>query len=326
MSTQQWEIVLGDVREEIKRIPDESVDCCVTSPPYWRMRDYGHADQIGLEPSVAEFVDAIASVMDEVRRVLKPEGTAWMNLGDAYIRRGGGRTTGDMGRRYVGTPGRSSPGLKPGDLAGTPWRVAFECQDRGWWLRSDIVWRKPNALPDGARSRPATAHEYLFLLTKSASSHYYYDDTAVLEPFAPKTATTWGSTRHAQPDDGSGQVRAHGVSRDIPDRLPATDDRGQPLQGSRLRSVWTIAPNAKRGICHFAMMPIELARRCVLIGCPDGGLVLDPFCGAATTAIAALRNGRRFLGIELVPNLRDAAVQRLEREAPLLYREAAAAQ
>lgn len=148
-----WTIHEGKAIDVLRTMPADSVDCVVTSPPYWRMRDYGHPDQLGLE-GLDEYIDRLAGIFDEVRRVLAPRGTCWVNLGDGYARRGGGRAKGsDMGRRYLGTPGRDAEGLKPGDLAGVPWRFAFEAQRRGWWLRSEVIWHKPNPIPESCKSR-----------------------------------------------------------------------------------------------------------------------------------------------------------------------------
>lgn len=287
----------GDAVEVLRTLEPCSVDACVTSPPYWRMRDYGHERQIGLEPDVADYVEKLAEVFDEVARVLVPTGTAWVNLGDAYARRGGGRNTEtNCGRRYIGTPGRRSPGLKPGDLAGVPWRFAFALQDRGWYLRSEVIWHKPNPAPDSCTTRPAIAHEHLFMFSRVASPGYYYDGDAIR------------LLEHREPH----RVRAR---RKRAIRLGAN---GLPL-GPNRGSVWTIAVASNRDkVQHFAMGPEELARLCVLASCPPGGVVLDPFVGAGTTALAARKAGRSFLGIELVHATAELARDRLHADAPLL--------
>lgn len=312
------QVLVGDALDRLRGLPDESVDCVVTSPPYWRMRDYGHADQLGLEDTPALFVDALATVFDEVLRVLKPTGTCWINIGDAYQNRGGGKGTGvDVGRRYLNNPGRRAPDCKPGDLIGTPWMLAFELRRRGWYLRGEQIWAKTNPMPEGVRSRPARSHETVFLVTKSPSDAYYYDGDAVRTPLAPKTLTTIGATRRSVGDDPSFPVRSHRFSRT---RRHSVDKQGRPV-GARLRSVWALASNANRErIEHFAMMPPRIAEIAVAAGCPDDGLVLDPFTGAGTTGIVARRLGRRFIGIELVEKYARIAERRIADDAPLLNR------
>lgn len=285
----------GEALAVLRTMADDSVDACVTSPPYWRMRDYGHAEQLGLEADVEAFVARLADIFDEVRRVLKPTGTAWVNLGDAYARRGGGRNfESGCGRRYIGTPGRSSSGLKPGDLAGVPWRFAFEAQRRGWWLRSEIVWHKPNATPTSCTTRPSSSHEHVFMLSKVASPGYYYDVDSLRTPLRDTTRSRT--------------------------RLPS--HRGwkpTPGRGAQRGDVWTIGVASNReAIGHFALQPEQLARLCVLASCPPGGTVLDPFVGAGTTAIVARRLGRECVGIELVPETAALARARIHADAPLL--------
>lgn len=312
-----WQVIEGSALAALQAMPEASVDCVVTSPPYWRMRDYGHPDQLGLEPTVEAFVDALCDVFDEVRRVLHPAGTCWVNLGDGYCRGGGGRTTGtEMGRRYLGTPGRESPGLKHGDLVGAPWAFAFEVRRRGWYLRGEQIWAKSNAQPDGSRSRPGRSHEHVFLLTKSPSPLYTYNEEAVLTPLAPKTLSIKpGTKRTSIGNDPSGNVKAAKYSREHRHRV---DENGDPM-GASLRSVWSIASNPNREkIQHFAMMPGLLARVCILAGSNEGDTVLDPFAGAATVGLESLRLGRSFVGIELVPEFATLARERLRDDAPLL--------
>ncbi|MEM6988895.1 MAG: site-specific DNA-methyltransferase [Myxococcota bacterium] len=315
-----WEVRTGEALAEIARVPSDSVDCCVTSPPYWRMRDYGHPEQLGLEDDVADFIGRLADIFDEVRRVLTPAGTCWVNIGDGYTRAGGGRDKGcDMGRRYLGTPGRTSPGLKAGDLVGVPWMLAFELRARGWYLRGEQIWAKTNPIPDGARSRPGRSHEHVFLLTKQASPNYVYNEHAVRTELAPKTLTTVGTERRPTGTDGSNNVRAFKYSKE---RRHRVDEKGRPV-GASLRSVWAMASNSNRArIGHFAMMPHRLARVCVLAGSDPGGLVLDPFCGAGTVGVVALRAGRRFLGLELVEDSAALAREQIQLDAPLLNRAA----
>jgi len=274
MSTCQ--IHTGPCLEHLRSLPDAFIDCVVTSPPYWGLRDYGVGGQFGLEPTLAEYVANLVEVFGELRRVIKPSGTAWLNLGDSYA-------------------GSGIPdGLKPKDLCGVPWRVALALQDAGWWLRSDIIWHKPNPMPSSVTDRPTAAHEYVFLLTRSAS--YWYDAAAIAE-----VATGRASGNKA---------RAYGDTVGRPDGGPG---RSVPYDGGdtrNARSVWTIAtrPFAE---AHFATMPLEIAAKCILAGCPVGGTVYDPFTGAGTTALAALTHGRSFLGAELNPDYVAIAQRRI---------------
>lgn len=284
----KWHAIVGDVRETLRTVPDGCAQTCVTSPPYYGLRDYGVSGQIGMESSPAEYVAAMVAVMREVRRVLRDDGTLWLNVGDSYAgswgNQGRKETRGsqrpingpmmqrfsarrahaidcDMGddcacgasqSRYPqkqSNTGKVPSGWKPKDLFGIPWRLAFALQDDGWYLRSDIVWAKPNPMPESVRDRPTRAHEYVFLLTKSP--RYFYDADAIRE-------------------------------------------RG----GRNARDVWTITPESFAD-AHFATMPPELARCCILAGSRKGDVVLDPFGGAGTTGLAALQHGRRALLCEL---------------------------
>lgn len=318
---QTWTITEGEAVATLSTFADDSIDCCVTSPPYWRMRDYEHPDQIGLELDVRDFIERLATVFDQVKRVLRPNGTCWVNMGDSYARDGGGRTTGtDVGRRYVGTPGRSSPGMKAGDLAGVPWRLAFALQDRGWYIRGEQIWAKTNPMPEGVGSRPVRSHEHVFLFTRSPSPEYTYREHAVRRPLAPKTLKTTGTTRKPSANDPFGQVRASKYSRE---RRHRVDDAGEPV-GARLGSVWAIASNPNRaGIQHFAMMPELMAEICMELGSEPDGVVLDPFCGSGTTGLVALRTGRSFVGIDLRADYVTIARERILADAPLLARLAA---
>ncbi len=291
----RWACTLGDVRESLRTLPDESVQCVVTSPPYWGLRDYGCAGQIGMEPTPAAYVETMRALFAEIRRVLRDDGTAWLNLGDSYA-----ANTGAGGGNHLGTgQGRASHGhdkrrcgLKPKDLVGIPWRVAFALQDDGWWLRSDIVWSKPNPMPESVTDRPTRAHEYVFLLTKSA--RYFYDAAAVREQGSGRAS---GSKAPDKTGAGKGfEIRAgfHKVG-DV------------EWTERNARSVWTITPEPYAG-AHFATMPPELARRCILAGSRRGDVVLDPFGGSGTTALVAVGHGRRAILCEL--NGEYAALQR----------------
>jgi DNA modification methylase len=313
-----WEIHQGDALEVLRTLPGESAHCCVTSPPYWGLRDYGHDGQLGLESTPEEYVEKLVAVFREVRRVLRDDGTLWVVIGDSYSsggHGGGGKFmemrgengSGAWGHRSGKTGWRSPPpGLKQKDLIGIPWRVGFALQGDGWWLRSDIIWSKPNPMPESVTDRPTKAHEYVFLLAKS--ERYFYDADAIRED-----AIYEGDTRHLRFDASKlkGNARDDGGSR---------ERTGNPTDGRNRRTVWTVAtqpyPEA-----HFATFPPALIEPCVLAGCPLGGTVLDPFAGAGTTGLVALRNGRRFIGIELHPEYVELATRRIEEDAPLFNRQ-----
>lgn len=280
-----FEIHVGHCTEVMKTLEAGTIDCCVTSPPYWGLRDYGTAQQIGHEPRPNDYVQRIVEVMREVRRLLRDDGTLWLNLGDSYAGSGKGRNgDGSLGkmasakqRSSVGSYQGSIPatkaieGLKPKDLIGIPWRVAFALQDDGWYLRQDIIWSKPNPMPESVTDRCTRSHEYLFLLSKSR--HYHFDVRAISEP-----GTT--STRRQR------------------------------------RSVWNIVPKTYPG-AHFATFPEDLVEPCVLAGSRPNGKVLDPFLGSGTTAVVALALGRSAVGIELNPEYAELARTRISEQLPL---------
>lgn len=254
---------------------------------------------LGLEPDPWLYLEHLVEIFEEVRRVLRPDGTLWLNLGDSYANdaKWGGRTGGTHVAALHGTDskigrGKRKTGLKPKDLIGIPWRVAFALQDAGWWLRADNIWHKTNAMPESVRDRPARAHEYMFLLAKSA--RYYYDGEAVRTALAPKTFSAFGHDR--KPSGGGELVKADNWGRGVQERRPRVDEAGEPV-GANLRSVWPIAsqpyPEA-----HFATFPPNLVEPCILAGSRRGDEVLDIFSGAATTGLVALRHGRSYRGFE----------------------------
>jgi DNA modification methylase len=297
---------IGDCREILPTLAAGSVHCCVTSPPYWGLRDYGHADQIGLEPSLAAHLEQLVLVFREVRRVLRSDGTLWLNLGDSYASLGGGGAQGKHGaranRRHTqrGLKCRRHlpEGVKPKDLLGMPWRIALALQADGWWLRSDIIWSKPNPMPESVRDRPTKAHEYLFLLAKS--ERYYYDAQAIAEPVVSRDR---GPAR--KPDGwasgpGSHHVVDHSRRERAPkDRAPRLHHES-PTPTRTKRTVWTI-PTTPTVESHFATFPRKLVEPCVLAGCPPGGVVLDPFAGTVTVGRVAEDLGRHSLLIEVRP-------------------------
>lgn len=321
-----WEIRVGDALEQLRKIEPDSVQTCVTSPPYWSLRDYKVEGQMGLEESPEEFVEALVDVMDEVRRVLRPDGTAWVNLGDSYAGRQGGyqgmggavadRMAAVQGERI--TKEKKGAGLKPKDLCGMPWRVAFALRDRGWWLRRDIVWHKPNPMPENVLDRPHNAHEYVFMLSKSSS--YFYDCEAVRTPLRDKTRTSWNNERKQSGTEDLVRSDNWGRGKGMY-RKPALDENGEE-RGAHLRSVWSIGTQPYNG-AHFAVFPPRLVEPCILAGSRPGDLVLDPFAGSGTTGMVALRLGRKFLGIELNPDYADLARERITSDAPLLNSETA---
>jgi len=303
-------IIQGDCIEGLRTLPDASVHCCVTSPPYWGLRDYGHDGQIGLESTPEAYVARMVEVFREVRRVLREDGTCWVNLGDSYA--ANAATSKKIGESHRGsdTPTLNQPHqcrvsvrggewrIKAKDLVGIPWRVAFALQADGWWLRQDIIWHKPNPMPESVRDRCTKAHEYVFLLTKS--ERYFYDAEAVSEalsgkPHAPgnKCSTDGG---HMRNDFGTDAMqRVWGAS------------------GRRnRRSVWTVTTKPYSA-AHFAVMPPDLVQPCVLAGCPEGGTVLDPFAGSGTTLAVAAELGRSGIGCELNPEYIELANQRIAK-------------
>lgn len=426
--------LVGDVRDVLRTLDDESIDCCVTSPPYWGLRDYGTASweggdtacdhvvgeirkgvnlaksvvstrgggkkvaeipqllakgtcpkcgaqrldrQIGLEPTLGEHIDVMVDVMREIRRVLKPAGTLWLNYGDCYATTPNGRSAADTkaagsdDRTFRDKPfstvgpiyrhkrlGRGAgrwgggnnfdPSLKPKDLCMVPNRLAIALQEDGWWVRSEIIWAKPNPMPESIKDRPATAHEKIFMLSKAP--RYFYDALAVRRPAAEATEARLAQDIDAQ----AGSTRAHagakpnGVMKAVggrrradsfarehkasggehgqkPQHRPDRDDtaylRGE---GRSLRNyepapveVWNVATQPFTE-AHFATFPPELAERCILAGCPVGGVVLDPFGGAGTTGLVADRLQRNAILVELNPEYVDIARRRISRDAPLL--------
>ena len=284
----------GDCLELLRTIPNESIQCCVTSPPYWGLRDYGHDSQIGLEATPEAYVGRMVEVFREVRRVLREDGTLWLNLGDSYAGNAtsGGQNKNDGGPavRVSGVPTKTGDNLKPKDLVGIPWRVALALQADGWYLRQDIIWHKPNPMPESVTDRCTKAHEYVFLMAKS--ERYYYDAEAVSE--ASKYPEDNRKARQKASDyesmmGNSGQIRAV---------INPKGARSYPTRNRR--SVWTVTTKPYGG-AHFAVMPPDLVKPCILAGCPEGGVVLDPFMGSGTVAAVAQDAGRRAIGIELNP-------------------------
>lgn len=311
-------IHIGDCLEVLKTLEDESVQTCITSPPYWGLRDYGVDGQLGLEETPEAFIGNMVTVFREVRRVLRKDGTLWLNLGDSY----NGRSISRTGKNGY-NDGRSNResrfsvggvnGLKPKDLIGMPWRVAFALQDDGWWLRQDIIWYKSNPMPESVTDRCTKAHEYVFLLSRSG--RYYYDIDSIREPLADKTFTTFGTVRKDLGNDGLGRVKSSNYSKSVPVRKPKIDADGNIL-GANKKSVWTI-PTKPYPEAHFATYPTTLVEPCVLAGSKEGDTVLDPFNGAGTTGLVALAKNRNYIGIELNSEYAEMSMKRIQGDSPM---------
>ena len=311
-------ILQGDCREVLPTLPAESVQCCVTSPPYWGLRDYGCDGQLGLEATPEEYVANMVAVFRDVRRVLRPDGVLWLNLGDSYAgagKTGGGKqgqldrhAAGVLAAEYAPKP-RAPDGLKEKDLVGIPWRVAFALQADGWWLRSDVIWHKPNPMPESVRDRPTKSHEYVFLLSKG--ERYFYDADAIAEP-ATHAGKAFAFSTPAKAARAVGR-EATGNERQGAPPVIVSDNRNA-------RSVWTI-PTRPFPEAHFAVFPPDLARRCILSGSRPGDTVLDPFNGAGTTGFVAQEHGREYVGIELNPEYIEIAERRMSQQT--LWMEAA---
>jgi DNA modification methylase len=312
------EIRVGDCREILRTLNDRSVHCCVTSPPYFGLRDYGHGGQIGLEPTPDAFVAELVAVFREVRRVLRDDGTLWLNLGDSYVSVGNGAqgVGGPMATRRVAQVRDrkavhssverppSVPGLPAKNLIGIPWRVAFALQSDGWYLRQDIIWHKPNPMPESVRDRCTKAHEYVFLLSKS--ERYHYDAGAISEASQdPRGPGNIGPVAQP-PGERSGE---NANTRGSLHKIGAREYRNR-------RSVWTVATQPFSG-AHFATFPPELIEPCIKAGCPADGTVLDPFGGAGTTGLVADRLARHAVLIELNPEYAQLARDRIIGDAPL---------
>lgn len=349
MSKQVDKILIGDCLLNLKSIEDNSIDCCVTSPPYYRLRDYGHAGQIGLEETPEIFVAKLVEVFTEVKRVLKPCGSLWLNLGDSY--NGYKANTGDSKfsgavNRPISKKGLVTAQLKPKDLIGIPWMVAFALRNSGWYLRQDIIWSKPNPMPESVTDRCTKAHEYIFLLSKSEM--YYYNNDAIKTDVADATVQRMlqqienqkGSDR--VPGKTNGTMKAVGPTRN-PRKgidknggnqassigIPAMALNGNGVKGhsgyfdkegnligewkANKKSVWVVSTKPFKD-AHFATFPQELIVDCIKAGCPENGIVLDPFFGSGTTGVVAKKLNRNYIGIELNPKYVKIAEKRLYNE------------
>jgi len=303
-------IYASDCLDGLKKIKDDYVQCCVTSPPYWKLRNYGMPQQLGLEVSPETYIDSLVEIFAEVKRVLRPDGTLWLNMGDVYWGSGKvgnnphlqtnhkefGKPDKNVSRHGLPTTGRH-PEIKAKDLVGLPWMLAFALRKQGWYLRQDIIWHKPNPMPESVTDRCTRAHEYIFLLSKNKK--YYFDSDAIKTEALGKTGHNLVS-------------RPARKALDEPLVNCFRKEPGPYLFANR-RSVWQLT-NKPFASAHFATFPIELPERCIMAGSREGDIVLDPFMGAGTTALAASRLKRNFIGFELNPDYVEIAVDRLRKD------------
>jgi len=300
------EILQGDCLESLKKLKSKSINTCVTSPPYFGLRDYGTEGQIGLEETPEEFVENLVKVFREVKRVLRDDGTVWLNLGDSYAMssmRGKNSEFKSISQSKSGIVNvkKNIPhGLKAKDLIGIPWRVAFALQQDGWYLRQDIIWHKPNPMPESVRDRCTKSHEYIFLLSKSKK--YYYDNEAIKED----AKNNGKKISLGEKSFSKGQAKGKNVQKSG----NALNDTYTVKPKRNKRSVWTVTTKPFKG-AHFAVFPMDLIEPCVLAGCPEGGTVLDPFGGSGTTGLVAKNNNRNAILLELNPEYIEIAESRI---------------
>lgn len=314
-------IYTGDALAVLSEMDAQSVDCIITSPTYYGLRDYGISGQIGKESTPEEYIDRLVAVFHEAKRILKDDGTLWINIGDSYNGSGkGGANYPENAKRYKQGTNRGSvenpitpthvANCKPKDLIGIPWMLAFALRADGWYLRQDIIWHKPNCMPESVKDRCVKSHEYLFLLSKSRK--YYFDHMAIQEPAVNGDPNPpRGSKGTFTPQLGRRNTKfggkKYGCSKEM--RLYSGNEY-VPLKMRNKRDVWDICTGGYKG-AHFATFPEKLIEPCILAGCPNGGVVLDPFLGSGTTAVVAARLGRRFAGIEINPDYVKIAETRI---------------
>ena len=303
-------IFCGDALDVLRTLPDNSVHCCITSPPYYALRDYGAEGQIGRENTPAQYVERLTEVFSEVRRVLRPNGTLWLNIADTYA--GKGNQGDSVDPKYPnGRTGqtvainRKVEGCKAKDMIGIPWMLAFALRDTGWYLRSDIIWQKANPMPESCKDRPSRCYEHIFLMAKSRK--YYFNAEAIAEPVTESTPMRmrrkFGKNKYSAGIPG----QTHQHLNDYRPNGYAEEDI--PLLRNK-RDVWQINSVPYKG-AHFAAYPPKLVETCLLAGCPPDGIVLDPFLGSGTTAAVAKQMGRHYIGIELNPDYCTLAEQRI---------------
>ena len=312
------EIICGDSLAILRELPSESVYSCVTSPPYYGLRDYGVDGQIGNEEKPSVYVERLVEIFREVRRVLKKDGTLWLNIADSYAGSGKGVWNKPVTERpkskqvYHVFPNNSDAtmpkqfeGIKPKDMIGIPWLLAFALRNDGWYLRSDIIWQKPNAMPEPVKDRPTKSYEHIFLLSKSPQ--YYYDAEVIMEPLQKSTVE-----RNKRAVSASGKY-AEGLPGQNMQRIFKPRSHTDASSMRNKRDVWTVSTNSYKVDGHFAVYPERLIEPCILAGCPVGGIVLDPFFGSGTTGAAAKRLGREYIGIDLNSDYCKIAAERIEK-------------
>ena len=320
-------IYQGDSLGVLKTLEENTIDCCVTSPPYYDLRDYGVDGQIGLEETPEKYIERLTEVFKEVHRVLKPNGTMWLNIGDSYA---GNCSVTSTGRCGMGKPReridhRVFDGIKPKDLIGIPWMLAFSLRNAGWYLRQDIIWHKPNPMPESVTDRCTKSHEYIFLMSKSQK--YYFDYEAIQEEAVTQAdrrigkRVTYDGKREGEEGTGNRafvSLRTKNCQYDgqKPNTMHLKRENGgadEVYVVRNKRDVWSInvMPNKE---AHFATYPPKLVSTCILAGCPEGGIVLDPFMGSGTTGIVANKLGRHYVGIELNPQYVEMAKRRIGLE------------
>ncbi len=312
-------IIFADAISGMKRLADKSIDTCITSPPYFRLRDYGVNGQIGLEDTPEAYIERLVEIFREVRRVLRDDGTLWIVIGDCYAGSGKGAATypenalkykqgtnkGMLGQTVLVS---KKDGIKPKDLIGIPWMLAFALRADGWYLRQDIIWHKPNVMPESVKDRCTKCHEYIFMLSKSRK--YYYDYQSIREPAlydGRKDILNKGALKYADPTIRINAPHSLALAGKPHERW-VFDENGVAVKNKR--DVWKVSTRPFKG-AHFATFPIELITPCILAGSRKGGIVLDPFCGSGTTVLAADNLGRRGIGIELNASYRDVIRQRI---------------
>lgn len=311
------QIIINDALSGLKTLPDRSADLCVTSPPYYNLRDYGAEGQIGTERTPEEYIERLIEVFREVKRVLKDDGTLWIVIVDCYAGSGKGRNgNGEYNMKTATSKQLTNAGscmgnltkttaksCKPKDLIGIPWMLAFALRADGWYLRSDIIWEKPNAFPESVKDRCTKSYEHVFMLSKSRS--YFYDAEAIKEPVADASLKRSKYGWHGKGDDGNESYAGFGACEEMGERMvnPA---------GRNKRDVWHVN-TVSYPEAHFATYPPELIRPCILAGSRTGGVVLDPFIGSGTTALVALQEGRDFIGIEIQSEYKPLIESRLSK-------------
>lgn len=305
MTTAISRLLLGDALEQLRTLPSESVHTCVTSPPYYNLRDYGIAGQIGNEPSVEEYLQKLVRVFREVRRVLREDGTLWVNMGDSYATRSGKQPPTNTRNSYGHTEKRTPQGYKYKDLIGVPWQLAFALREDGWYLRQDIVWYKTNAMPESVKDRCTKSHEYIFLLSKS--ERYYFNAAAIREP----VTSIKGNARTFR--GGGTYVGGQSYSNSACVERKSHGNCENQAGYRNKRDVWPVSTTGFRG-AHFAVFPEKLIEPCVVAGCPESGIVLDPFMGSGTTGVVAKRLGREFIGIDLNSEYVEISANRIKME------------